>query len=178
MATSTAVSVDEYLHGTYEPDCDYVDGELVERNVGEYKHSLVQLILGARLYAMSVSLKLRVTTESRMRVSPTRFRIPDLTVMLKSQPVEPVLTAPPFLCIEILSPEDRMSRMIERVKDYLAFGVDNVWVIDPSTRTAYSYTAEGVREVRDQLTTQNPDISISLPEMFAELDEALRSEEV
>ena len=58
-----------------------------------------------------------------VRVSPTRFRIPDLCVMLKSQPIEPVLTRPPFLCMEVVSPEDWMSRIIERVKEYLAFGV-------------------------------------------------------
>ena len=108
-----------------------------------------------------------------MRVSPTRFRVPDVLVMLKSQPGEPVLTRPPFLCIEILSPEDRISRMVERVNEYLAFGVNYVWVVDPEKRTADSYTKEGSREVRDQLTTSNPDISISVPELFAELDQAL-----
>jgi Uma2 family endonuclease len=49
--------------------------------------------------------------------------------MLKSQRPEPVLTTPPFLCIEIVSSEDRMSRVLELVKDYLAFGVNHVWVI-------------------------------------------------
>lgn len=33
MAASLAVSVDEYLHIMYRPDCDYVDGEVIERNV-------------------------------------------------------------------------------------------------------------------------------------------------
>ncbi|MBV8475257.1 MAG: Uma2 family endonuclease [Acidobacteria bacterium] len=112
----------------------------------------------------------------RIRVSPTRFRIPDICVMLKSQPTEPVLTRPPFLCIEVVSPDDRMSRVIERVKEYLAFGVNYVWVIDPENRTAYSYTKEEGREIRDYVTTQNPDISISLHELFAELDEELKSE--
>ena len=96
--------------------------------------------------------------------------------MLKSQPTEPVLTRPPFLCIEVVSPDDRMSRVIERVKEYLAFGVNYVWVIDPENRTAYSYTKEEGREIRDYVTTQNPDISISLHELFAELDEELKSE--
>ncbi len=113
-----------------------------------------------------------------MRVNPARFRIPDLAVILRTQRGEPVLTHPPFLCIEIVSPEDRMSRIIERVKDYLAFGVNYVWVIDPdpASRSAYCYTKEEGREVRDRLTTHNPEISVSVPEIFAELDEALREE--
>ncbi|HTU44540.1 MAG TPA: Uma2 family endonuclease [Bryobacteraceae bacterium] len=176
MASSTAISVEEYLHTSYEPDCDYVDGELVERNVGEYKHSLLQLTLCVYLYRVARPLGARVVTELRMRISPTRFRIPDLTVMLTSQPLESVPTHPPFLCVEIVSPDDRMSHIIERVKEYLAFGVNHVWVVDPASRTAYSYTSEEGREVRDRLTTQNPEISISLAELFAELDETLREE--
>jgi hypothetical protein len=40
MATTTAatVSVEEYLRGTYEPDVEYVDGQLEERNAGEIEH--------------------------------------------------------------------------------------------------------------------------------------------
>ena len=178
MASSTAISVAEYLRTSYHPDCDYVDGEVVERNVGEYSHSTVQGILLKILFALEDVLRIRVRPELRMRVSPTRYRIPDICVMLKSQLVEPVPTRPPFLCIEIVSPEDRMTRVIERVKDYLAFGVDYVWVIDPdpASRAAYSYTNQEGREVRDRLTTQNPDISISVPEIFAKLDEALQEE--
>jgi hypothetical protein len=39
MPSRTLVSVEEYLHTSYDPDCDYVDGEIVERNVGELDHS-------------------------------------------------------------------------------------------------------------------------------------------
>ena len=178
MAKSTAISVEEYLHTSYRPDCDYVDGELVERNVGEYSHSTVQGFLLKILFALESALSIRARPELRIRVSPTRFRIPDITVMLKSQHIEPVPSTPPFLCIEVVSPEDRMSRIVERVKEYLAFGVKYVWVIDPAppSRSAYCYTADEGREVRDQLTTQNPDISISVPELFAELDKDLRDE--
>jgi Uma2 family endonuclease len=176
MGASTAVSIEEYLHTSYEPDCDYVDVELVERNVGEFKHSLLQGILTGYFRQLSRQLPLRVAPELRMRVSPTRFRIPDVCVVLRSQRGEPVLTRPPFLCIEVLSPEDRMSRTMQRVKEYLDFGVKYVWVIDPESRMAFEYTAERGHEVRDQLTTQNPDIAIPLAELFAELDDALREE--
>lgn len=76
----------------------------------------------------------------------------------------------------MVSPEDRMGRIIERVKEYLAFGVNYVWVVDPENRTAYSYTKDEGREVRDSLTTANPDISVPLAELFAELDETFEIE--
>lgn len=176
MAASAAVSVEEYLHTMYRPDCDYVDGEVIERNVGELSHSLVQGILVGIFRDLAKSQPIRVAPELRNRVSATRYRVPDICVMLKSQKPEPVLNSPPFLCVEILSPEDRMTRVLERVKEYFAFGVAYVWVIDPETRTAYSYTAEEGHQVRDRLATANPELAISLPEVFAELDEALRSD--
>ena len=49
MATAAVlpalVSVEEYLHTSYSPDVDYVDGLLEERNVGEIDHSWVQKAL-------------------------------------------------------------------------------------------------------------------------------------
>jgi hypothetical protein len=42
MATEVLVSVDEYLRTGYRPDCDYLDGEVVPRNLGEFEHSRAQ----------------------------------------------------------------------------------------------------------------------------------------
>ena len=175
MAASLAVSVEEYLHTVYRPDCDYVDGEVIERHVGELNHSLLQVILAGIFRDLAKTVPIRVGTELRNHVSVTRYRLPDVCIMLKSQKIEPILNSPPFLCIEILSPEDRMSRILERVKEFLVFGVPYVWVIDPETRTAYSYSANEGRQVQDRLTTANPELTISLSEIFAELDEALQS---
>lgn len=172
LSAPGAISVEEYLRTVYRPDCDYVDGEVIERSAGEFDHASIQSILTRRLWELARTLRLRVLPEMGIRVSAARFRIPDICVMLKSQAPEPVLTRPPFVCIEVISPDDRMSRVTGRVKEFLAFGVNYVWIVDPESRTAYSYTKDEGREVRDRLTTANPDISISLPELFAELDEA------
>jgi len=42
MLTGTAIPVEEYLRTSYEPDMEYVDGQLVERSVGEHRHSRTQ----------------------------------------------------------------------------------------------------------------------------------------
>jgi hypothetical protein len=34
----TTVPVEEYLNTSYDPDREYVDGQLVERHVGEHFH--------------------------------------------------------------------------------------------------------------------------------------------
>jgi len=65
-----------------------------------------------------------------VQVSQTRFRVPDVCVALGEAPGQ-IFRVPPFLCIEILSPEDRVSRVNERMADYLNFGVPYVWLLDP-----------------------------------------------
>ena len=42
MRVETLVSLEEYLNTSYDPDVEYVDGVLVERNVGDWLHSLTQ----------------------------------------------------------------------------------------------------------------------------------------
>ncbi|HLH16967.1 MAG TPA: Uma2 family endonuclease [Bryobacteraceae bacterium] len=165
----TLVSIDEYLHSSYEPDCDYVDGELEDRNVGEKDHSKMQAAFLLYFYQRRKQWGIFVIQETRMRVSATRFRVPDISVFLGPEPEEQVFTHPPFLCIEVLSPEDRVSRMQRRIDDYLNFGVPYVWVVDPKTLKAWIYTAEGVRDVRDGvLRTENPDIAVPLKDLVEE----------
>ena len=167
MAAPTLISAAEYLGSVYEPDCDYVDGVLEDRNMGEWDHAELQLRLGAYLLANYGPGGVRVATELRIRVTPTRYRVPDISVFLKD-PGERVPSQPPFLCIEILSPEDRMSRIEERINDYLTMGVPYVWVLDPQTRQAYIATpADGLQEVKTgTLHTKEPRLQASLSELF------------
>lgn len=167
-AARTLVSIDEYLHTAYDPDCDYVDGVVLERNVGEKDHSKLQRELLLYLHERRKLWNIFVIQEQRVQVSRTRFRVPDICVIVGPEPDEQIFISPPFLCVEILSPEDRMSRMQERIDDYLKFGVFYVWVIDPQTHRAWIYTPDSIREVRDGvLRTENPELAVPLADLFA-----------
>ena len=113
------VSLEEYLSTVYEPDCDFVDGTLEERNVGTWGHGRLQFKIGGYFLTHYEPQGMRMVPELRFRVTPNRIRIPDLCVYL-TDPEEEVPSTPPFLCIEILSPEDRMSRVEVRINDFLA----------------------------------------------------------
>ena len=166
-ALPTLVSVDEYLHTVYEPDCDYIDGLILERNVGEKDHCKAQWEILFYLRQRGKQWKIFAIQELRVQVSPTRYRVPNICVVAGPEPDEQILTSPPFLCVEILSPEDRMSRMQQKIDEYLTFGVRYVWVVDPHTRKAWIYTSEGIREVRDgMLRTQDPEILVPLDVIF------------
>jgi Uma2 family endonuclease len=167
MSARTLISVEDYLASSYEPDCDFVDGHIEERNVGEWDHSKLQLKVGAYLLAHYGNTGIEVATELRIRVTQTRVRIPDICVFLKN-PGERVPTKPPFICIQILSPEDRMSRVEVRINDFLAMGVPYVWVLDPETKQAFAATApEGLKEMKSGvLKTESPAFEVLLSEIF------------
>jgi Uma2 family endonuclease len=145
MSTAKPVSVSDYLATSYRPDRDYVDGELLERNVGEWDHSRLQALLLKHLLQYEDTFGLLVVAEQRVQVMLSRFRIPDLCVV-RGNPGQQILTRPPLLCIEILSPDDRMSSMQERIEDFLALGVENVWIVDPRRKKAYWADSAGVHE--------------------------------
>ena len=172
MATSTLIPITEYLSTVYRPDCDYVDGEVQERNLGEFDHGNLQTTVVAMLYAMRRNWHIRAVTELRVQVGPTRFRIPDVCVLSTDAPKEQIVRHPPLLCIEILSPEDRMSRVRERIADFIRMGVREVWVFDPGTRTAM--VCDGVTTVEHtggRLSLPGTPIGLDLAEVFSALDE-------
>ncbi len=136
MAVATQVSVEEYLKTVYRPDRDYVDGVVEERNSGQLDHSLVQARLIGSI--MRQSREILPLPEWRFQITPTRFRVPDVTVV-SGRPSEQILTRAPLLCVEILSPKDRFSRINVRIQEYLNFGVPVVWLIDPEDKTIWIY---------------------------------------
>ena len=166
MSVTELIPVEEYLSTDYSPDCDFVDGVLEDRNVGEKDHSTLQAAFIIWFYLHTKDLGIRVFPEQRVQVSTSRYRIPDVCVTI-GLPDEQIFTTPPFLCIEILSPEDQMRRVLAKIADYLEFGVRYVWLIDPRKQTAIVYTANEALPVSDGvLRTQNPDLAVPLCELF------------
>ena len=172
MASATLIPVLQYLNTTYRPDCDYLDGEVRERNVGEQPHASIQMAMAAIFHAQRFAWKVRVLPEQRVQVSPTRYRIPDICVLRRSDPKDPIITTPPLVCIEILSKDDTLRELQERVNDYSAMGVMNIWAIDPLLRVGYLASARGfVQPESDTLRVEGTPINVRLAEVFAELDE-------
>ncbi|MBI5282849.1 MAG: Uma2 family endonuclease [Candidatus Solibacter usitatus] len=171
MASPVLVSVGEYLATSYRPDCDYIDGELVERNMGEKDHSALQTELATWLNSRKRELGIRVFVEQRVRISASRFRIPDICVYAGRSPDEQVFTTPPLICIEILSACDTLRSFQQRVDDYLAFGVPYIWLVDPVSRRAWVCSDAGmIEEKTGTLSTTEPSIGLPFVEIMAALD--------
>jgi Uma2 family endonuclease len=171
MATSALISVEEYLRSDWSPDREYVDGEVQERNSGEFDHATLQHYLQFIFETNAASWRITVRPELRLQVSQTRFRVPDVMILREGQRWDPVIRQAPLLCIEILSPEDRFGRVEEKVVDYLKMGVSTVWVIDPVERRGYQCSGWPMQDWQESkiLTVSGTPISIDLPALFERL---------
>ena len=171
MSSTTLISVQEYLHTTYRPDCDYVEGEVLERNVGEQSHATLQGFLFGVFLNHRDQWQLRALPEQRVQVKSDRFRIPDVCVVRRSDPKNEVIRTPPVLCIEVLSSDDSLRTLHQRVQDFITMGVENIWIVDPWNRVAYYASAQGYVQPTDGfLRLPDTGVAVSLEEMFRELD--------
>lgn len=167
MAATTLVSVEEYLHSSYDPDREYVEGQLRERNVGEISHSDAQT--ACVVYIRTMYKRFWSVVEVRVQVKAERFRVPDVTIVAGKKPTGRIITEPPVAVVEVLSPEDRAADMQERIDDYLGFGISCVWVVNPENHRGWVHTPDGSREAKDGiLRTPDGQIEVPLSAIFAE----------
>jgi len=145
---------------------EYVDGVLVERNAGDWLHSLVQrnvILALSRRYPHIYALP-----ELRSQIKATHFRLPDVCVLLQALKTS-VLLDPPFVAIEILSEDDRMTRVIERLLEFAAIGTPHIWVIDPRLKKMFTFHGHTLQEVEgDIIATGDPRLELTRAEIFQE----------
>jgi Uma2 family endonuclease len=127
-----------------------VEGRILLRSEPQKLHSKMQTYLVRTLYALAHPLGYEVWVEQRLRTQPdpARYRVPDVCVTL-GEPAENIFTEPPFLCAEVLSPDDTASDVRTKVDEYLAFGVAYVWIIDPTARRGEIHTSLGIQRVEN-----------------------------
>jgi Uma2 family endonuclease len=174
MATiPTLLSIDEYLRTSYHPDADYVDGEIEERNLGEYEHGKIQGLINVLFGNNEDDWGVDTVVEQRIRVAARRVRIADLAILRADAPHEHVTATPPLICIEIMSPEDRISRVKIVLADYFAMGVPHIWLIDPIHRTGSLYNESGLQPVDNVFTIPGTPIRLELNDLFLKLDKKI-----
>jgi len=168
MSIETLIPVAEYLEGSYSPDCHYVEGHLVERNAGEIEHSRIQRA-SIEYLAKYRKVGLHAWPEQRIQISGDHYRVVDVCVT-EGEPVGPIITAPPLVCIEILSRKDSVSQLQEVIDDYLRIGVPYCWIIDALKRTAYTASTRGFQKLEDRVfrtSSPHPELIISVDDLYS-----------
>ena len=163
MSSTPHVSVEEYLRYSEKPNCEYRDGVLYPKPLPTTFHGLLEFMLVALLRKLSLEAAPEVT----LKLSPTKYLVPDVIAAPVLQ--SPYPTEPALLCCEILSPEDRLGTMLAKCEEYHAWGVPFCWVTDPIKRTAWQYHS-AADPVRATAVLQAGEIAVSLEELFSALD--------
>jgi Uma2 family endonuclease len=170
MAAPAHLSIVEYLRTTYEPDLEYVDGQLVERNVGKWEHGRIQAILAAWFLTHEQEWSVQTATDIRTRVGRTRVRLPDvLLVGLNPQP--DVVEEPPVLVVEILSDGDTYAETQRKCAEYISMGTQAAWIISTMNRTARQWDGTRWQETT-RLEVAGTAIYVELTYLWDKLDQA------
>jgi Uma2 family endonuclease len=165
MATSATalVPVEEYLASHYDPDCEYLDGELRQKRMADFDHGRMQTLLVIALHPFERQYGFWTATETRVKVNSRRYRVPDLLIARGPARPPKTIVEPPFLCGEILSPSDTAEETQQRVDEYLAMGVPHVWLLSPRSHRGWMHTLDGIKEAKDGiLRTADPGLAIPL----------------
>ena len=171
VTTPALMSIEEYLRTSFKPDCHFVDGVVEERTLGELPHSTLHTELAYWFRLNQATWRAKAKTEQRIRVSANKVRVPDICLISDDAPREAVTVTPPILCIEILSPEDRLRRAEKVLEDYRVMGVSQSWLLDPIQQIAYTYNESGLNLFNgDRLELAGTPIYLVLSDLFAALD--------
>jgi Uma2 family endonuclease len=146
VATKTQITAEQYLRVTFEHDAEFVHGEIVERAMPDYIHSRIRVLLAVLFESQRATHGLLACAELRMKIASGVYRIPDIAVFVQP-PEQSVPDTPPLVAIEILSKDDRHSDLMQKLEEYLAWGVANIWVVDPITKRFSAYTHLGLQNV-------------------------------
>ena len=172
VTSAGLVSVEEYiarfLDAGEEPTCEFVDGVLIPKPLGTKKHSQVQANV-TTLIGERYDETLNPLPELTVRLQKTRFYVPDLAVEDLAEPINgryPGPDDPVLLCVEIVSPPDRVGKLFGKCEEYHRWGVPYCWVIDPEIKIAWEYFPDDLEPRRSEEVLTSGPIRLGLDEVF------------
>jgi Uma2 family endonuclease len=170
MATAPQhlVGENEYLHTSYRPDCDYVDGFVLERNLGTHPHGRLQTLIAAYLLQRERQWQIHAVVEVRLKIRARKYRVPDIMVLRAAPSYPAVIEQPPLLCIEIVSPDDKLPDLVIRAGDYLSMGVPVTWIFHPQTKHVFIYSDQGTVESSEPVL-RHGQIELPIAELLGQL---------
>ena len=147
---------------------EYVDGELKEKPVVQRVHGRLQAIVSTWFENHVEEWGVVPSPELRTKVSSRRVRLPDVVVSVAGYPSQ-VQVDPPLIVIEIVSPSDGFSELVEKLDDYDRMGIPNVWIIDPQVRKSWVSSGIGLSET-SRFAVEGTPIYLNVTETFARYD--------
>lgn len=169
---SAPVSMEQYLATSYEPECEYVDGELIPKAMGTNEHASLQARIIGLLYRYQQVGLCQIAAEQSVRVRENAILIPDVCVLRPGHGEHGIVQEPALLCIEALSPSDRFTYTLRKCDEYLRWGVPACWIFDPNENKAWFYDAAGLHPVAPDGVLRANGIELPLTELWPQCPQA------
>jgi Uma2 family endonuclease len=183
MATvsKTRYTPEDLLNITDRPMPELIDGELVEREMGQ-KSDSIALRIGRLVgnYVDDHDLGLCNGAQGSYQVfvdDPEKVRIPDSSFTRKDRvpedgPAEGHARVVPDLIVEVVSPNDSVGKLNRKINDFLNAGVVLIWVVYPDTKTVQVHRIDGsgkTLKIGDFLEGETvlPGFRVEVAELFA-----------
>jgi len=153
--TEHITTAEQLLHSPDLGRCELVRGELVMMSPAGFEHGRILVRITRPLAEFVEQQRLGVVTgaETGFHIGrdPDTVRAPDVAFLRAARvPAEPergFFPGAPDLAVEVLSPEDRASEVLAKVRQWLDAGTETVWVADPATETVSVYRSPTRAEV-------------------------------
>jgi Uma2 family endonuclease len=142
LPNTKTVTYEEWLRMPEVTDAieGVVNGEIRITPPAKWKHALLVTSISKSLESqidMDKALVLSTSFGLVIRKSPLTSRVPDIAVFELESMVEQdgYIHSAPQLVVEVLSPANTRREREEKLGDYAAIGVPEVWVVSPEART-------------------------------------------
>jgi Uma2 family endonuclease len=167
MATATnLLSLEEFRqrYAEEKPYYEYWFVEAIQKSVPTWLHCLLQAILAEFFtqagYRSGPELELRIDSDWQPKA--------DVAAALVVE--RPYPTKPIDVVAEILSPDDRMSRVFEKCRQYARIGITKIFVLDPDSKSAWEWDrTTGNLERISAMNLPNGQV-IAIADVWSELD--------
>jgi Uma2 family endonuclease len=176
MAPTATVSHEEYLHREKYKHSEYLDGVIRDKlpmvngvPLVSNLHGGVVTLIAEWFGKHKQEWRVKCGTEVTTFISPTRCRLPDVSV-IPFGPMDEYQVKPPLIAIEVLSPSNTRREMLNKWEDYDRMGIPNVWVIDPETRTGL-VRQDGELTPVMRFEVPGTPIYMDVSRLFAQFDE-------
>jgi Uma2 family endonuclease len=145
-----------------------VDGFVLERNWGTHAHGRLQTLIAGYLLQRERQWQIHTVVEVRLKIRVRKYRVPDVMVLNTAASYPSVIEQAPMLCIEIVSPDDKLPDLIIRAGEYLTLGVPVTWILDPEKKQVFLYSDQGTVQSLEPVL-HHGQIELPIAEMFEQL---------
>ncbi len=165
-------SIDEFLvMPETEPESEYFDNEIIQKTMPKGKHSAIQTEFAATINANLKAKRIaRAFSELRCTFGGMSI-VPDISVFRWERIVRDpdgkianIFNIPPDWMIEILSPDQRQSKLVKKILFALEHGTEVAWLLDPDEELIFIYRANQNVQLcdRPEQVLPMPDFAINL----------------